>query len=581
MSYFRATESAPATVCFLPATVSFRPRSDASLRVHPPTASRAFCLVASLFLLPFGAACHPRAATAAHEKASKTGAAGGGSSDNRSTGRALAPAPIRESVWAATLLSGGGAPENNAVAHERNVLFARRSLVSLGLAAAHQTVLFADGQGPDFDTQFEETDPARYRRLYALGLYRGVEGARDAVLRYRNHELGAVLPADLDTVRNQLEQDADRAREKLPHTAPMLLYVTDHGLKARDTSNNTILLWHDERLSVRMLGRSLDAQPPERRVVSVMAQCFSGSFAALVHEGGDPARPLAPHDRCGFFAAPKDRPAAGCSPRTDESLYDDYTTRFFAALSGKTRTGQPAPPADLDGDGAITLSEAHFAAVLLEDTMDVPVTTSEELLRRERAEWLALLDRDATAIGTLLDVARAPLRQVGERLLQQLGAPRSTPIRRLDDWLDEAEDGCFPGFCEAIDEALALRQQIHGGLARTASFPPPTDRADWTLATIGSARIDAWVQKGAPELARLLRVEGEIARLRAASESLDGRRRRLLRLIELVWLERVLRRQGGPLLSAYERVRACEDSRLDLPRAATEAPLELGKVDTK
>jgi hypothetical protein len=576
MSYFRATEDAPATVSFLPAPAPPRPRTARSPRARLGVDPRATCLAASLFLLPTSIGCHPRGAPPT--VAGRT-AASQESTDNRSTARALAPPPIRASVWQALLLSGGGGPENNAVAHERNVLFARRSLDALGLAEAQQTVLFGDGQDPELDTQFEETDPSRYRRLYALGLYRGVEGAHDAVLRYRNHELGAVSPADLDSVRTTLADDAARANDARPRMSPLLLYVTDHGLKARDTTNNTILLWNDERLSVRMLGRSLDAQPPERRVVTVMAQCFSGSFAALVHQGGDPERPLAAHDRCGFFAAPKDRPAAGCSPRTDESLYDDYTTRFFAALSGKTRTGQPAPSADLDGDGVVTLSEAHFAAVLLEDTMDVPVTTSEELLRRERAEWLAMLDRDATAIGTLLDVARPALRQVGERLLAALGASRGTSLRTFDDWLDEAEEGCFPGFCEALEQASLLRQRLHVGLQKAATFPPPTDRVDWTLASVGGARIDAWIQKGAPELGRLLEVEGEIARLRAASESQEGRRRRLVRLAELIWLERVLQRQRGPLLTAYERVRACEESRLDLPRSAGDAPLPLGKVD--
>ena len=34
----------------------------------------------------------------------------------------------------------------------------------------------------------------------------------------------------------------------------------------------------------------------------MMAQCYSGSFANLIYENGDPAQPVALQTRCGFFA---------------------------------------------------------------------------------------------------------------------------------------------------------------------------------------------------------------------------------------------------------------------------------------
>lgn len=494
--------------------------------------------------------------------------AGTGASDAPAP-RAAPPPPPRISSWATLFLSGGGHPSANAVAHERNISFAGRSLDAMGLPRAKRTVLFADGDDPGLDLQLEETDAARHRRLYALGLYRGVEGAHDAVLRYRDHELGPTERADLDTVKRTLADDAVRAHAPTP-ASPLLLYVTDHGLEERDRSNNTILLWNDERLSVRQLGTLLDTQPPARRVVTVMAQCFSGSFSSLVHLGGDPRSPLAPHDRCGFFAAPKDRPAAGCSPRSDESLYDDYTTRFFAALAGQTRTGSKAPPADLDADGVVTLEEAHYAATILEDTMDVPVSTTEELLRRERGHWLSGLDRDAFTVQAVLAAGRPALRRVGAELARSLGIdPTSTTIAALDRALREADEGCHPGFCEAIERAGALRSQISRSLGVGAPFPRPTDRPDLTLALAGSARVDQWIAERAPDFDELLRVEAEVLRLRVQSESLEGRRLRLVRLLERVWLERVLRLQHDPLEAAFDKILACERSRLDLPAPST------------
>lgn len=481
--------------------------------------------------------------------------------------------PPRVSMWATLLLSGGGHPRTNAVAHERNVVFAQRALLSLGLPLGRRSVLFADGDSDALDLQLEEPDPARHRRLYALGLYRGVENARDAVLRYRNHDVGPSQRADLDGVKRALRKDAEAATSTA-EAPPLLMYVTDHGLEAKDRSNNTILLWDDEKLSVRELGVALDRQPPGRRVVTVMAQCFSGSFASLVHQGGHPDRPLAPHDRCGFFAAPRDRPAAGCSPRSDEGLYDDYTTRFFAALSGTTRTGTAAAAADLDGDGAVSLEEAHFAAVLLEDTMDVPVTTSEELLRRERGRWLSALDRRGTRITSLLAAGRPMLQRVGNALHHRLALSPDTTLGDLDDALDEGESGCFPGFCEAVARAGELRRQVHEGLRRGATFPPPEARPNLTLGTLGSAAVDAWIARAAPDFEELLRVEASVDRLRAQSESLEGRRLRLVRLVELVWLERALRGERDPLVHDYDRIRACEGARLDQPRAASGQELD-------
>lgn len=502
-----------------------------------------------------------------------TSAGENGGRDGRPPGPPPAPPP-RVSVWATFFLSGGGHPAANAVAHERNVSFAARSLDSLGLSRTNRTVLFADGNDAGLDLQLEETDAARHRRLYALGLYRGLEGARDAVLRYRDHELGGTGRADYDGVKAALLSDARDAHAVAGAEAPpLLVYVTDHGLEERDRSNNTILLWDDERLSVRQLGTLLDTQPPARRVVTVMAQCFSGSFASLVHVGGDPRRPLAPHDRCGFYAVPKDRPAAGCSPRSDESLYDDYTTRFFAALGGETRTKAKAPPADLDGDGAVDLEEAHYAATLLEDTMDVPVTTSEELLRRERGHWLAALDRDGTTIASLLAAGRPALRHVGTELARTLAIDAATTsLGSVDRALQEADAGCYPGFCETIEQANELRASISRSLRQGAPFPPPTNRPDLTLALAGAERVDRWIAERAPDFDRLLRLEAEVMRLRVLSESLEGRRMRLVRLVERIWLERVLRAERDPIQAAYDRIHACERSRLDQPRPAPAPP---------
>jgi len=50
-------------------------------------------------------------------------------------------------------------------------------------------------------------------------------------------------------------------------------------------------------------------------------------------------------------------------------------------LAGRTRAGAPITSADYDKDGTVSFAEAHAYAVLESDTIDVPVRTTDVLLR--------------------------------------------------------------------------------------------------------------------------------------------------------------------------------------------------------
>jgi hypothetical protein len=472
--------------------------------------------------------------------------------------------------WSALLLSGGGDLDDNAVAHERNVSFAGRTLASLGLPPAHQTLLFADGDSPDPDLNYEEPNAERRLRLYAMGLWLTAEPvARTALLRARNHAVGPSRPADSETVLGTLADDAEASRRAFApggdggEARDLFFYVTDHGVRGRDPTNNLIVLWGSQHLRVRDLGAALDRQPPARRVVTVMAQCFSGSFANLVYEGGDPRRPLAPHDRCGFFAAPPDRPAAGCSPKTDESLYDDYTTRFFSALGGVDRAGRPAPDADLDGDGRVSYEEAHLAAVRHEQTMDVPVSSSEELLRRRYDDVLREAAASQRPVVELMANARPALRAVASALASALELPRSASLRTLRKRHDEAATRCWPGLCEAESRLADARARAHQTLRRSAAefgLAPPSRRPDFTLALLGPERAGALINPARADVERVERLDALVDRLRLASETHEARLVRLRRLVELHLLEQRVQSETGPFRKAYDRMRACETS---------------------
>jgi hypothetical protein len=138
----------------------------------------------------------------------------------------------------------------------------------------------------------------------------------------------------------------------------LLLYVTDHGEPNRaDPRNAAISLWHD-RLTVEQLGEMLALLDPGVRVVLLMSQCFSGSFANLaLSDFGDPSRPRA---LCGFFAATASRTSSGCYPETSGKQRLGYTHRVLESLG---RQG--------------SLRVADREARLTDRTPDVPHASSD------------------------------------------------------------------------------------------------------------------------------------------------------------------------------------------------------------
>jgi hypothetical protein len=201
---------------------------------------------------------------------------------------------------------------------------------------------------------------------------------------------------------------------------PAFLYFTGHGALNEDNpDNNAMILWEEDLLSVRDLGQTLDQWPADIPFVTMMAQCYSGSFANLIYEGGDPSQPVALQSRCGFFATVKTRPSVGCTPLVNEADYRDYSSSFFAGLSGRDRVGNPVASADYNEDGTISFAEAHAFAKVDEETPDWPISTSEAWLQRQAAEAIQQQIL-ATPMADLLTTARPEQQYVVSELTAKL-----------------------------------------------------------------------------------------------------------------------------------------------------------------
>ena len=255
-------------------------------------------------------------------------------------------------------VGGGPNPDKNEIALEKNLLYFQRTLRSLGYS--HGGTFFANG---------DKGATVRYidnqgREHFKAPKIPGLNGA-----------------ATTTNLRRYLQQIGRL------NSNPLFFYFTGHGSpNEQDLDNNSLYLWNDQPLSVRQLAQILDKMPPQTSVVTMMAQCFSGSFANLIYEGGNPNRPVALQTRCGFFATVKTRPSVGCTPAVDEADYRDYSSSFFAGLSGRDRTGKAVASADYNKDRRVSYAEAHAFAKVDEKSTDLPISSSEAWLRQHLSQ---------------------------------------------------------------------------------------------------------------------------------------------------------------------------------------------------
>ncbi|WP_437736145.1 hypothetical protein [Sorangium sp. So ce1335] len=358
-----------------------------------------------------------------------------------------APSPEPAS-WRALVVGGGPRPPMNQVAIEGHI----RYFQSLLPASVERRVLFADGRRRTRSVQF-------------------LDGRR---MRYRAPRLPRI---DGATTRAGFDAMWRRFAARRPGD-PLLLYFAGHGSPnpQRDLDNNVFDLWGGGGLSVRDLAARMDDLPDETPVVLVMAQCFSGSFANLLFEGGRPDGELVDRDVVGFFAATRDRPASGCTPEINEADYTDFSSFFFAALSGVDRLGRRVDGADYDRNRFVGMNEAYAYALLHQTTSDVPVATSDVFLRR----FVNKPDHETMA----------------------------TPYSRILAWASPAERAALEG----LSDALRLRGEHRLRAAYDLEFGPGAGRRD-VEDVISAHRLRFIRLAKSVVLARTLRQSGDRARI--------------------------------------------------------------------
>ncbi len=276
-------------------------------------------------------------------------------------------------------IGGGYSPTGNQISLERNVMLFQEFVDEQYAGGARHDVYFSDGSDAGRDIQFEDPDLEIPRaNLLLAQVLRQTKYLRN---RYRTHEIPDVHGA---TSRGNIAKWFDEVGSTLQAGDRLLVYVTAHGGKSTDKKvphNTKLYLWNTQNVQMKEFAAHLDKLPEGVAVMTVMVQCYCGGFANILFNEGDSKKGVARANRCGFFATTHTRPAAGCTPDINEANYHEYSTYFWQAFRGRTRTGEPIERPDYDGDGDIAFAEAHAYALLTSTTVDISVKTSDTLLR--------------------------------------------------------------------------------------------------------------------------------------------------------------------------------------------------------
>lgn len=456
---------------------------------------------------------------------------------------------------------GGGDPAYNEVSLEQDLALAREVLGPRGGLVLHGGGFGVDGVRVRDDRSAQFT-PAPPDSAAVIALLAELFDPVDREVRFRPSRLEGAGPATYEVMADALA--AALASTSGDDAEPLLFFFSGHGEQGAEPRENTVHTWGGWGISPADIAGILEEATRPRPAVFVVAACFSGGFGDLAFAGADAATGEAAAGRCGVFASTWDRESAGCDPDPDRGAQGGYSMHFLNALRGRDAGGVPLPLAsvDYDGDGRISVLEAHTRARIASTSIDVPTTTSEVWLRRSFAE---AGERAASGLpvsfapaptGLTLPEEAAAIDALGSRFglrsaeavaahLEVVEGSLDTVAARLDILDEDYGDAWARARIALLERWPVLGDPYHRDYAPTLR----EEGAEIRLFFDEAPEVSAWA------LARQrLEAEGDTLELEAEYAA-------LLRL-ERAWQTRDLAQRlatsGGDEYRAYEALLACE-----------------------
>lgn len=446
-------------------------------------------------------------------------------------------APLRTLI-----ISGGPDFEYNQYAIESNA----RYVEGLTDKSSWRRVYFADGAPNSRTISAYENSPA-FRAKRALAWILDEQLPEDKIVAQastlKNIDGASTKPSVTRVFREFVSPTPDERG---------FLYFTGHGNAGGtnfrpDYDDTTFALWNNGNISAREVGRAVQNWPAKNPLFIVMVQCHSGGFANLIFQDGDPKKPLVDRDIAGFFSSTGQRPAAGCTSEVNERDYQDFTTHFFAALSGVSRDGRKVSGADYDRNGAVSGSEAFAWANLNDLSIDVPVTTSDAYLRSifpvQSKNWQNVPYSQITADASAWQIAMlgglsSSLNLKGEARVAAAMAQHRTVRQRNNS--DENVPAPNVDETKLNQKMSALKSQMF------ARFPALKSSPKSNAYRTARAQAQTWLQARPADVAYLDDALAKYSRAQSNSEAREAMLERFVRTAYTIHLQNRVRDEGTP-----------------------------------
>lgn len=460
----------------------------------------------------------------------------------------------------AVLVGGGYDVHGSQGQIELNVKWVQSVLADQGVPTS---TFFTDGDatGPDVHYQLSggQTNSAFEPLARVFGDW--VLNSR----RYREHTVDNVIGS---TRSDELVPALQDIIDSTADTSLLFVY-NGHGSQSFSTPDQvTLNLWDNTTLSANELHGIVKRRKEPFRYI--FTQCYSGGFHRLAYQHPSDGLEVSKSPRCGFTAESAYRLAEGCSASIEIDDYRDYTTYFFAALSGNERDGEiVSRDPDTNEDGVTTLREAHLFTLEEAYSTDLSRSSSEDYLMNWQPWFLRWLPAPVNL----------PNNEYAQLFRTLAGRNNISLTKKAAHDIRAQLNATQSLIKEAQDKRLELRKQEHElqfslQSSLTDKWPAllgPYTGAYQKMAQDGELATVSLTISELAEYNSLVAVQNQDSALDETLLDLERRAtqyQKLLRLRQLSVLKQQLLEYGSDAQRAdYESLLSCEDAPLQSAQA--------------